>query len=963
VIDALGRIALRYDYDMLGTNLRQASMDAGERWTLNDIGGKPIRTWNSRLYAFRTEYDALRRPVRSFVRGGDAYERNGNAFAGEILFEAIVYGDSHACGLTARRQREANLRGKIYRQFDGAGVATTDRYDFKGNVLQTSRQFTRNYKEVPDWSADPALDDETFPIISTYDALNRVVTTTSPDRSVYRPVYNQVNLLEKVDVVVRGAHREGQAEWTPLVVMIDYNAKGQRTLVRYANGATTRLEYDPETFRLVRLWTTRRPEHDALPAQIFGDPAEVQDLRYTYDPIGNIVEIADLSLKTVFHDNHKVDSIGRYTYDPLYRLTAASGRENLAQSAFRFQPPDGDYRDYPFVGAGELTDPQCLRNYVEQYAYDPVGNLERMAHVANNNTWTRGYAYHETSLIEPARHGNRLSSTRLKSDREPQIESYLYDANGNIVRMPHLPVMRWDFLDRFAASARQVVNCGTPETTYYVYDSSRQRARKVTERRNGERKNERLYIGSFEVFREYNAHGVARERQTLCVTDDKQRIVLVETLTESRARAVPSPESHLRYQLANHLGSACLELDEDGALISYEEYAPYGATMFQAGRSAAEVSQKRYRFTGKERDEENGFTYHGARYYAPWIARWTACDPAGPVDGSNLYKYSQNNPIGLQDQTGFDSVLNIMAEDFEQQRQQEMKEKFDREFDEDSQAPPDDIPVKEDSIPGGAKDEPEGGKEVEYRADPNDVEAEQQAVSGFEAGVANSAIDFAQGVATTPLEQIKLANPALGPAVIDPLEEEINEYFDSYKVTPPNSEASAEGYFYGAWFFNTLSILVTEGVTRGITARAMKPPVKGPEDFMEQAKKFTAARKAGLSESEDIVASGKTNAGLERNNPAAWREFRDMLDHLDPQLGTSDILSPANRAKIAAGEVPTVDEAWIRHFPGDAPLFGEKITIHHVGGLLEVPLPATRHYDAHMPGGYRYNRGGAGGSG
>ena len=41
-------------------------------------------------------------------------------------------------------------------------------------------------------------------------------------------------------------------------------------------------------------------------------------------------------------------------------------------------------------------------------------------------------------------------------------------------------------------------------------------------------------------------------------------------------------------------------------IISYEEYYPYGSTSYQAGRSAAEVSLKRYRYTGKERDEENG---------------------------------------------------------------------------------------------------------------------------------------------------------------------------------------------------------------------------------------------------------------------------------------------------------------------------------------------------------------------
>jgi hypothetical protein len=69
VIDALDRVVMRYDYDMLGTKIHQASMEAGERWMLNDVTGKPIRAWNSRHYAFRTEYDALP-PADQILRPG-----------------------------------------------------------------------------------------------------------------------------------------------------------------------------------------------------------------------------------------------------------------------------------------------------------------------------------------------------------------------------------------------------------------------------------------------------------------------------------------------------------------------------------------------------------------------------------------------------------------------------------------------------------------------------------------------------------------------------------------------------------------------------------------------------------------------------------------------------------------------------------------------------------------------------
>ena len=38
---------------------------------------------------------------------------------------------------------------------------------------------------------------------------------------------------------------------------IDYNAKGQRELIEYGNDVRTAYEYDPLTFRLIHLRTTR----------------------------------------------------------------------------------------------------------------------------------------------------------------------------------------------------------------------------------------------------------------------------------------------------------------------------------------------------------------------------------------------------------------------------------------------------------------------------------------------------------------------------------------------------------------------------------------------------------------------------------------------------------------------------------------------------------------------------------
>jgi RHS repeat-associated protein len=153
--------------------------------------------------------------------------------------------------------------------------------------------------------------------------------------------------------------------------------------------------------------------------------------------------------------------------------------------------------------------------------------------------------------------------------------------------------------------------------------------------------------------------------------DDRQSIVLVETRTHGND---PSPRQLITYQLGNHLGSASLDLDHEAQIISYEEYYPYGSTSYQAVRSRIQVPIKRYRYTKKERDEESGFYYHGARYYLPWIARWLSADPGDLADGINQYSYTRGNPIIQSDPTGLQGESVIYHRTTEQGARTMMRE-------------------------------------------------------------------------------------------------------------------------------------------------------------------------------------------------------------------------------------------------------------------------------------------------
>jgi len=178
----------------------------------------------------------------------------------------------------------------------------------------------------------------------------------------------------------------------------------------------------------------------------------------------------------------------------------------------------------------------------------------------------------------------------------------------------------------------------------YLYNGAGQRVKKLV-RKQGGQVEVTVYIDNlFEHHRRVRA-STTHENNTLHVMDNQSRIALVRVGSRFPDDLTPA----VKYHLGDHLGSSNVVIDDAGQIVNREEYTPYGETSFGS------FAIKRYRFTGKERDEESGLAYHGARFYVPWLARWASCDPAGPVDGTNLYAYVQGDPMGAVDLSGTQS--------------------------------------------------------------------------------------------------------------------------------------------------------------------------------------------------------------------------------------------------------------------------------------------------------------------
>ncbi len=656
-------------FDMAGSALYHVNADGGARRSVANVAGQQIRSWDARGHAFRVVYDPARRPVQRYVSTGGA---------AEILIDLSVYGEG---------QPAANLCGRLFRGYDMAGYTEHSQHDYKGNLLASFRQLAVDYHRAADWTplaglaTTAALDAaaaaaglvptgdggrDTFAGSTVYDALNRPVQLVPPHNpamrpDVLRPGYDQAALLSQVDVWLQQAAAptallDPATAGQHAVTGIGYNARGQRLSIAFGNGSGSGYSYDPQTFRLTNLTTTR-------PASFAASQRKVQDLAYYYDPVGNITSIADSAdtQEVIFFRNQRVDPSASYAYDPLYRLITAAGREHLGQTGGALSPPQQVTNDDSFrTCLPQPGDGNAMGTYTESYTYDAVGNILAIAHQVGPGSWTRRYSYAEPSQIAAAETGNRLSATSLPGDPAagPYSGKYQHDPDGNMTVMPHLAALTWDEDDRLRSTARQAATSGTPQTGYYVYDRGGQRVRKATDGpaaagQQGTRKAERIYLGAIEIYREYAADGttITLERETLHVTDGDRAIALIETRTAGTDKA---PAQLARYQHGNHLDSAVLELDDQSNIISYEEYFPFGSTSYQAVASQTDLP-KRYRYTGKERDEENDLCSLGARYYAPWLGRWTSCDPAGLTDGPSPYCYVRDNPVGLRDPGGRES--------------------------------------------------------------------------------------------------------------------------------------------------------------------------------------------------------------------------------------------------------------------------------------------------------------------
>ncbi len=596
-------------FSLSGAPLSSDSVDAGWRVALPGAAGQGIETWDGRGSHSLTEFDELLRPVAVHERGEDVAEH---------VLERFSYAGVDADAVSR------NLCGQLIRHDDPAGTLHLTELGISGAQLQQTRHFLLATDPV-NWPDSMVARDALLEPGEGATTSHGYAPTTELLRQIDALghlqgfAYTVAGELQHTRLTLAGDDPQEQT----LVSELHYSASGQIESETAGNGVITRHRYDPADGRLIVL-----SAHKAN-----GTP--LQNLKYRYDAAGNVLSLEDAAQPIRYFNNQRIEPLKTYCYDTLYQLIEATGWEaNTGHGG----PALPDLQPLPL-------DPSQIAQYTQTYHYDAGGNLLDLKHVgaqAHGRTLTR------------ARYSNRCLPER---NGRPPTEAELdlgFDANGNLRELQAGQPMDWDLRNQLSSVCPVVREDGTGDYERYLYDGGGQRLRKVRATRSNARTliSEVRYLPGVEL-RSHSGTG-----EVLHVITASAGSNSVQVLHWAAKPPEDITNDQVRYSLNDHLQSSALELDQNADLISQEWYYPFGGTACFAARSATEAKYKTVRYSGKERDA-TGIYYYGFRYYAPWLQRWINPDPAGYVDGSNLFSMVNNNPPKTIDHTGLagDNVL------------------------------------------------------------------------------------------------------------------------------------------------------------------------------------------------------------------------------------------------------------------------------------------------------------------
>jgi RHS repeat-associated protein len=413
--------------------------------------------------------------------------------------------------------------------------------------------------------------------------------------------------------------------------------------------------------------------HDQPLSETIKDEFGSYQVSRIYDGEGNIqiLQFPDGSSVHYSYEGPFVKSVVRFTKDgkALYNYQVAS-RDQMGNTLEEILPGDAGGRKQAWDSSGRRIEisTDFFQDTVLEGGYDLLDNIKKRETVLDDEKSTAEYEYNalsqlilETGGIEHRYSydslGNRLQkdgSVYTVNDLNQLVEaegaSYTFDANGSLATKTmgqKTWAYQWNPLN-------QLISIKDPDqnSVSFTYDLSGKRLTKKIEPQGKKAKIFRFfYLGNTEI-------GALDEKGSIVelkVPSDPNNpeIAPCVAIEIKKASYVPL------YDLQGNI--TCLLNPQKRKIVESYRHSSFGEEEIinERGRIVSDSAVGNpWRYRGKRVDKEVGLVCFGQRYYDPEIGRWISPDPAGDIEGPNLYAFAQNNPMTYVDYFGLASELN-----------------------------------------------------------------------------------------------------------------------------------------------------------------------------------------------------------------------------------------------------------------------------------------------------------------
>ena len=402
---------------------------------------------------------------------------------------------------------------------------------------------------------------------------------------------------------------------------------GRLASATYPNGQTTAYSYFGNTDDR-RLQTIHHKTPGATTLSKFD---------YTYDVVGNIgtwQQQADAAAPTLWS----------YGYDAVDQLVSA------AKTATNPQAELARYK-YGYDAGGNRTEEQ-VGDVVTGATFDAVnhlvahspsgalaitGQLNEAAAVtidgvaadvdgSHRFSGTKTLAAGSNSFTVAATDGSGNTQAKtFQVDAAGLSRTFSYDANGNLTS-DGTRTFEWDAEDRL------VTVTADTHRSEFTYDGLSRRTR-IVEKENG------ATVRDASLF--WAGTAIVEERVT---TGEINRFFANGELHDGTAR----------YVTRDHLGSIREVTDSAGAVVTRNDYDPYGRLTRVVG-----TEDSRFGYTGHMVHGPSGLSLAVYRAYDAQLGRWISSDPIGLAGGINLHEYAASNPLYYVDRDGLNPLVGV----------------------------------------------------------------------------------------------------------------------------------------------------------------------------------------------------------------------------------------------------------------------------------------------------------------